>query len=188
MLKKLALCFCLIVCVIALCACGKEPDKSKAAPVFSADVDYSSDRKARKEFLEEIQKLLEENIDYGEKDAVAMYPSNALDVRGNRMVYSFKIKTPKSAKMIFRCVESCESISDVSNGHTDFEPFDVSNVYIEIGENLYCGYSCFDIQLSPGQYICIRFSENDSEALYKHIQKMCASEIPPDYNTDPEAR
>ncbi len=160
--KKLAVCFFVIVCVLALCACGG----------FSPDTDYNTDLKAREKLLEEIIKLYDARIEYGEKDTITLVESE-FGIHVDRFV----IHTPESAEMFFNCVRNAKAVYDLTGAALIPEPLPV---YIGDGDPI----GSFDhvyIDFPPTeQFFQISFTDEDAQAFYDHAFKLGTTFLPED--------
>jgi len=160
MLKKLALCFCLIACALALCACGG----------FSPDTDYNEDLKAREKLLEEVVKLYDEQIDYSGSDSVELV-ENVSGIYVERFV----IHTPESAEMLFNCIRNAEAVHDLTG-----IPLSPEHLPLYISEENHIG--SFDhvyIDFPPTeQFLGIYFTEEDSKSFYEHALSLGTSFLP----------
>ncbi len=150
MLKKLALCFCLIACALALAACGG----------FSPDTDYNEDLKAREKLLEEVVKLYDEQIDYSGSDSIEFMEN----VNGY-YVERFVIHTEESAEVLFRCVRNAKAVYDLTG-----IPLSPEHLPLLINEEEYIGsfdHVYIDFPQTE-QFFGIYFTEDDSKAFLEY--------------------
>jgi len=159
MLKKLALCFCLIACALALCACGAEPEKYE----FKAGVNYNEDLEARKKLLEEIVKLYDEQINYGGADMVGIFESQYAE-SGFEVSY-FEIHSAETAEILFCCVRNAKTVQDLTGIPLMPEPLPVrlsNEVPIGSFDHVY-------IEFPPTeQFFGIYFTEEDTKTFHEH--------------------
>ena len=110
-------------------------------------------------FIEGVIRQLQNEINFGDADILKF---------SNGHLESIDIKTQDTAEVLFQCIRNCVQINDLTD--VNVEPMALP---IEInGQGIGTFVMFFVTYKETGQFICIGFSQEDSERFYDYVMAL----------------